>query len=373
MIKNKPFSPAVIGSCALAVFCPAVLAQQEPVAGPADPSPEPAAQVAEPGSARQPFAARGPLPIRNSRPFNLLFLQFAPQDAGVLSPGEKALGLQLDIINNLLAPAVGGNGATVIEDNEMQRLQFSWRQGIGKRTEAQFVLPVLARNGGILDGPISAYHKLLGLDGNGEDNPIGRDSLPRGRSVLFYQNATGQTVSAGNAFGLGDASFFLKHQLSSGKRSALALRAGLKVPTGSEKKYLGSGGFDAGFSLDGQYALGRHFNLYGSLGAAALGSADLLPGAGKSTVQGSLALEWTRKRSSIIAQVDANSRVLTTGNSFADGTQSTVTVGYKRQLSRDRTFYASFSENGDYHNYNVPALGNVGPDFTLTFGMEWRR
>src|SRR5690349_2412644 len=61
--------------------------------------------------------ARGPLSIRNMRPYNLLFLQFTPESGDVLNPGGARYGLQLDVSNNLLVPDSFGQ-ARVIEDNE---------------------------------------------------------------------------------------------------------------------------------------------------------------------------------------------------------------------------------------------------------------
>lgn len=320
-----------------------------------------------------PIKVRGPIAMRNARPFHLLFLQFAPQDPDVLERGQTRLGLQLDLLNNLLQPATGANGASVREDNEMQRLQISYRKGLGRRLEAAVVVPILARNGGILDEKISAYHRLLGIRGDLDDNPAGRDAQPRGRSVLFYRIASGQTVNAGEAFGVGDVSIFLKRELSRRRDGVLSLRAGLKAPTGSSSRYLGSGSFDAGMMLDARLSLARRVFLHSGVGAVAMGRAERLPGARRGMIQSTLGLEWSRRSDSIVAQIDANSRAITTGNAFADGAPVAVSVGYKRDLKNGRTFTMAFSENGDYHFYKAPLFGNVAPDFALSFALEWAR
>lgn len=317
--------------------------------------------------------ARGPIAMRNARPFHLVFLQFAPQDPRVLERGQTRLGLQLDLINNLLQPATGANGASVREDNEVQRLQLSYRKGLGRRLEAAVVVPILARNGGILDAPISSYHRVLGIRGDLDDNPDGRNRQPRGRSVLEYRTASGQSVSADNAFGLGDVSIFLKRDLLQSRGAALSLRAGLKVPVGSSSRYLGSGNFDAGLMFDARLSLARRVFLHVGAGAVGMGRANRLPDARRSMVQGSLGLEWSRRRDSIVAQIDTNSRAITTGNVFADRVPVAISLGYKRDLKHGRIFTAAFSENGDYHLYKAPALGNVAPDFALSFAMEWAR
>jgi len=292
----------------------------------------------------------------------------------VLPRGGTRTGVQLDIINNLLRPAPDANGARVVEDNETQRLLFSWRKGVAPQTELGVFVPLLARNGGILDAPIDAYHRLWSMEGSGLDNPQGREAFPNGESILFYRNPDGQGVNAGSALGLGDVSLTIKRELSRSRRAALAVRAGAKLPTGSAGKLLGSGGFDFGLMLDGRYQLGREWIAYGNFGGVLLGDAGNLPGAEKYSVQGLLALEYRKSnRDSYFFQIDANSRVLTPGHSFADGAPVSATLGYKRVLDSRRILAVSFSENGDYHNYRAPVLGNIGPDFTLTLGLEWRR
>ena len=66
---------------------------------------------------------REPISLRNMRPYDLLGLQFAPETPDALRSKETRFSLQFDISNNLLAPDPR-HGAVVIEDNEMQRLNF---------------------------------------------------------------------------------------------------------------------------------------------------------------------------------------------------------------------------------------------------------
>ncbi len=70
--------------------------------------------------------------------------------------------------------------------------------------------------------------------------------------------------------------------------------------------------------------------------------------------------------------MDGNTRVVRTGNRFADGWQSTATFGYHRVLDRHHLLTLSFSENGDIHNYTLPAFSNIGPDFSVSAGVQWR-
>ncbi len=315
---------------------------------------------------------QGPLPVENERPLQAMFLHFPQENPDVLPRGARRLGLQLDIANDLLLPAPGPNGEIVSEDFETQRLKVAWRRGLGRDLEWGLGTNITARNGGMLDAPIEIYHKLLGLAGTGPDNPLGRDNVARGRSVFLFQNALGQGVNQGSAFGLGDTKIWLKKQLSRGKFSSAA-RIAFKLPTGSEGKLIGSGGFDGGVALDARYQFARQWAVFGNVGAAKYGNTSI-PGAQKSGLQGGMGFEWRlSQRASVIAQMDAAKRVVTTGNPFADGTPVIGSIGYKRQVGPRGAYWISISENGDYHNYNAPFFGNIAPDFTMSFGYEWRK
>ena len=319
---------------------------------------------------------RGPIPIRDARPYNLLFLQFIPETADTLPRRADRFDVQLDFINNTLIPDPN-LGAGVVEDNEYQRLRLGWRHGLDSRTEVGVFASVEWRNGGILDGIIRAYHHLLGLKANSEDVPLGRDHYPLYESKLeLHDTRDGrEVVNQGNGFGLGETMVTLKRRLiSANPRSALSARLALKLPTGNPTLLLGSGSLDEGASLDGRYSLGRDVILYGNIGYVMLGHASRLPQARPNTVETLVALEYRpNNRDSFVAQVDGNGQFVRTGNAFADRSNVTATFGYERVLDRHLLGFVSFSESGHIHKFMLPALSNIGPEFTLSLGLTWMR
>ena len=315
---------------------------------------------------------RGPIAIRDMRPYNLLFLQFLPESGDTLRSGGTRFRLQLDVANNMLIPSPK-QGATVVEDNEYQRVTFSWQHGLGRQTEIGVFLPLEWRNGGFTDGLIQAYHHLIGYAANQDDIPSGRDHYPNYRSKLQIGDAIGHLfVDQGNAFGFGETTITLKRGLIPvNRRSALALRLGVKLPTGNPNLLLGSGNLDAGLSLDARYSVGRDIILYGNAAGALLGHAYHLPGAQPSMAQGFGGLEYRpNNRDSFFLQIDSNSLSVRTGNHFADMVATAGTFGYKRVLDRHNVFIASFSENGGITNYSAPFIANIGPNI-FTAGLEW--
>ena len=312
----------------------------------------------------------GPLPVQNERPFQSAFLHFEAKPPEILGKGRSRYGVAFHVANDLLIPA-DSNGSRVEEDFETGRVQLNYSRGIGGGWEAGVRANVIVRDGGVLDGPIEFYHRIFGLAGNGQDIPIGRDNIARNRDVLFFQDANGNGVNEASASGLGDTTLEVRRGLTSG-RTASALRLGVKLPTGSGNRILGSGGFDAGVGVDARRALGSRLALFGSANAFLYGDSDI-PNARSSGFGGGLGLEYRAGgRDSVLAQIDVQSRTVTTGNSFADRTPVIASVGYKHRFGDGRTLFASFSENGDFTNYNAPFLGNIGPDLTLSVGFEWR-
>ena len=316
-----------------------------------------------------------PVQLRNQRSYNLLFLQFAPETSDVLPKGRSRLSIQLDIANNLLIPSPV-LGAKVIEDFETQRLQFGWRKGISNGNEIEVFLPVIWRNGGVLDGILNAYHRFINFKANQEDDPAGRNSVGEYHSAWKLIDADGKIlVDQRGAIGFGDLELSLKHAFNSRRqRGATAIRFGIKLPTGNSKSLLGSGGADTGFSFDSRYRVGRDFTFYFNLGGVLTGRTNALPNRESALWQSFFGAEYhPNHRDSYFAQVDWSSPAVRTGNHFADGLSVTALFGYKREVSKNTILSVAFAENGDIHNYKIPALSSIGPDLTLSFAIAWKR
>lgn len=322
----------------------------------------------------QDLADRTPLPTRNQRAYNLLGLQFRPETADTLPKRSKRLGVHLDVSNTLLNP-VAFNRAVVFEDYETQRLSLHWWEGLGRQTEFGVVVPIVWRNGGFLDEILNGYHRLIGYSANSLDNPLGRENLPEYRSVLF-NGTTGVpgAISEGNGFGLGEVALTLKRGLlTASKRSALALRFGVKLPTGNQFLLLGDGLLDFGLSLDGRYSVGSDFSFYVNLGGTLAAGTARVPNRNRQIWQAMFSVVYhPNSRDSWIIQIEGASPIITTGNRFADQLQATGTFGYRRKLNSRTYLNASFSENGDYNNFRLAPLGHIAPDFTVSLGLDWK-
>ena len=333
-------------------------------------------------SAQSPDDARaqrffGPADVRNQRPYQLLFLTFSPETADVLSPRTDRLAVQLIVANDLLIPnARRGDGrAFVEEDAETQRLTLTARRGLGGGREGAVMLPVMARDGGLLDPVIEAYHRLAGFPNHTVDTPTGRGSLPMFRSVIRLDRADGTTeVNAGSVFGLGDVAGSLKQSIVSGRWTSVAVRAGMKVPTGSAGQLLGSGGMDVGLDADVKVALSGRVALFVNAGYIWMQKDERVAAAATHAWETMTAVEYRASpRDDWALQSDGSDVVVRTGNVHADGSARTLTLAYRHVSSPHQVLTFEFTENGDIVNYRAPWLVGIGPDVAFGAGVEWRR
>ena len=319
----------------------------------------------------------GPADLRNQRPYALLFLTFAPETARVLPRGRQVFALQLDVANDLLIPARTPQLGIpfVEEDAETQRLGLTERLGLGGRLEVAGFLPVIARDGGALDPIIEAYHRAAGFANSTVDTLTGRTDIPDYRSVVRLLRPDGSVeVDAGHALGLGDMSGTVKYSLSESARTALAVRAGLKLPTGDAGRLLGSGAADAGLDLDAQAALAPRVALYVSGGYVWMGHDRDISTAATHDFQLSESLEYRASAHDFwLLQSQGGGVVVRTGNAHADGPQRIVSVVYRRLTGPHTVWTFAFTENGDIVNYRAPWLVGIGPDVSVTAGVSWSR
>jgi len=313
----------------------------------------------------------GPVDLRNQRAYNLLFFSFSPEDGTTINKNSTYIAADLAIANDMMIPE-STHGELVTEDFETQKLNLTTARGLGHGLQIGFTLPIEARDGGILDGMIEAYHGLLGV-GNTVDVANGRDSYPEYRSILSLVNSDGVTeVNQHSAFGLGDVSFEVKQSVAKSSHFNAAVRLGLKLPTGERDNLIGSGATDGGVDVDFDYHLSNHFNLFGDLGQVWMGRDTMLPNQANQNTLTLWGFGWRlNRRDSIIAQTDGSDVVFHTGNEHVDTKEETGTLAFRRLYAHGKTWTIGVSENGDIFDYSAPYLAGIGPDFTVYTGLSW--
>jgi len=137
-------------------------------------------------------------------------------------------------------------------------------------------IPYVANSGGIFDGFIEAFHQTLGFD-------TAQKSAGDNRLVYSYvREGVSEVDIRDPSSGIGDILLSFGYPLyrkESPTLRAVAVRAGLKLPTGDAAELRGSGGTDFSIRLaatDESALAGRDVTLFGTVGALFLGQGTVL-------------------------------------------------------------------------------------------------
>lgn len=202
----------------------------------------------------------GPFPVRNFNPLQQLVLNMPADRAAVLAPGT--LDVRLELAETAAIYYEAPVGSSVKAKFETLRNGLFLRYGVSSRLEVGLEIPLLYRYTGFMEGAIEAVERATtGL------------SPPRGAlsNVSYIYNITrnGQQIVNGTngALGLGDSMVQAKYQLfrETSTMPALSLRTAIKLPTGDESEFFGSGSPDFGVGLAVEKALGSRWVLHGNL------------------------------------------------------------------------------------------------------------
>jgi hypothetical protein len=195
---------------------------------------------------------RGPLPVTTNNAVTGMFLQFRPRSPATTGVGDLDLAVTSEYSSLYLSDSSRGDVAVV--DAELWRTGVSARTGVGPRTDVEIELPIVYATDGFADDLISGWHSIFGLpDGGRERRPDNEFDV--------HVDADGQRVyeMQDDEIALGDIPIVVTQRILDEHEDgvALALRAGLELPTGSESDGFGNGGIDWGGGLLAESSAGR--------------------------------------------------------------------------------------------------------------------
>ncbi|MBC7806892.1 MAG: DUF3187 family protein [Akkermansiaceae bacterium] len=328
------------------------------------------AQTVDAGSSRLPL--RGPLPVRNYEAVNSLFLLPIPVQASVLARKKQVLDFHFDAPNNFLILPSGG----YYTDFEDQRFSFAYTRGIGEGGELSVRVPYVARNGGIFDALIDGWHSIFNIYGGGrgnfENNQFRFDLRDGQTGTVLSQSRAGTS-------GLGDIVLEYRRALTPGqpgfddktgapdpRRVSISTRASLKLPTGSARNLLGSGGTDFGLGIAVSARPFRRVAFHGNLTSVWHGKTEIDGLRNRpSSIHSLVAVEWLLDgRTSFLAQVDDNPAPHQTGIEYADRERRMFTFGFWRQINPRQNLYLSLGEN------DFGWAARLAPDLQLSAGTR---
>ncbi|MDZ7669727.1 MAG: DUF3187 family protein [Gammaproteobacteria bacterium] len=203
--------------------------------------PVPAAAAGAHSEAAGP-AATAPLRVRNLSPATQLF--GLPRPLGTLAaPDTTELALTVEHANNFTAAS--NDRAAVFFDGTTTVTSVSLRRGWGRRFEWGLEVPHVHHGGGFTDSFIDGFHDLFGFPGGG------RDAVPSNRMDYRIDQTDGPVAAIDGATShVGDVRGWLGWRVHQSPGRGGALRAQVKVPTGSVATLSGSEGVDVALWLE---------------------------------------------------------------------------------------------------------------------------
>jgi hypothetical protein len=198
--------------------------------------------------------------VRNFNPLQQLVLNIPGDRAAVLRKGS--LDVRLELAETASIYREENPQASATAKFETLRSGLFLRYGATEKLEVAVEVPVLYRYHGFMEGAIKAVERATtGL-------APARNALG-GVGYVYNISRGGQQVVNGaqGAVGLGDTTLMAKYQLLSetSSRPTLSVRAAVKLPTGDEGQFFGSGSPDFGIGLAAEKTLADRWILYGNL------------------------------------------------------------------------------------------------------------
>lgn len=303
----------------------------------------------------------GPFPVRNFQPFQQLVLNMPGDRAAVLKKGALDVRFELAQTASIFRDEVPQ--ASVTMKFETLRSGLFLRYGATERWELSVEVPVLYRSRGFMDGPIKAVERATtGL--SPARNALGQSSY------LFNLSRGGQTVASGRegAVGLGDSTVMSKYQLlqETASTPAVSVRTALKLPTGNEGQFFGSGSPDVGIGLAAEKGFSGHWVVYGNLnGVLPTGRIAGMPL--QPTISGLVAVEYLWSENlSFTAQFDYYSTPFHgIGTRVLDQGVTESVLGFSYRLTQHLLWQVYGIENIDF-------ITGSAADFTLSTLLTYR-
>ena len=304
---------------------------------------------------------RGPIRSRTQAPIKLTFLAFRPRSTETQAP--DTLSLAFDSAYTRLFQNGHLPGADVVFDGELWRNSCALRWGLGERTDLEFEIGVLYAANGFLDRIVQNYHQFFGFPNGGQEE----------RPLFAYEmdvHKNGQEIYHLDAYepGLTDLPIVLTQRIvdETAGTPAIALRAGIELPTGSSSRGFGNGGIDWGAGVLLEKSLGR-WTFTGAVDGVRTASPPSFAGSGVHAhddldLQLSSEFRWSDSVSLVGGIVLTSPVTRDIAMREIDREILSADAGIVWDVGPNTRFYAAFEDD---------VIAASGPDFSLLFGMTF--
>lgn len=304
----------------------------------------------------------GPLKGRNQAPLLNLFYTLSPEKAETMGEGRKEFRLDLDVSN--ISNLENTGDSILIYDMEIYRPSLHYSYGLSDDADLHLEIPFLAFNGGVMDGAIQDFHEFFGMPNGGReripDYGFGYSLVLNGNEIFEY-SASGLDLS--------DVDVDVKWQIN--KQGAvwpsLAIRAGVKFPTGKFDRGKGSGEFDYAFGITISRTI-RRFFVFAGYNLSIIKVPHSLNGLIVEDIRqyfaGAEYMAIQDKLSLVVQLEGQNTPYTRTGLKTLDKDILELVAGFRGLLRNERLIW-QLSMREDLEQYSTV-------DFTLSFSMGAR-
>lgn len=303
----------------------------------------------------------GPLPERNFQPIQLLVLGMPGDRAAVVAKGLLDIRVELAETASVFNEHPGQ--ADAVMKFETLRSGLFFRYGLTNRVELGAEVPALYRYRGFLEGLITATERATtGL------NPPREVLRKTGYAYSVSRNNRVLFDGSQGALGLGDLSLFGKYEMLSQTASlpTLALRMAVKLPTGDQDQFFGSGHPDVGLGLAAEKTFAGRWIAYANVNEVF--PTGKISGLTLKPVFSSLvAIEylWSQDLSFTLQYAYYQSPFHGTGLKVLDEGVAEVAAGFNYRL-RPNVLWQLYGVE------NLDSVSSSGADFTLSSVITFR-
>ena len=303
----------------------------------------------------------GLFPVRNFQPIQLLFLGMPGDRAAVIPKGTLDVRIELAETSSVFRDTSAQNSASM--HFETLRSGLFFRYGLTDRLELGMEIPALHRYRGFMEGVITATERATtGL-------APARNALGKSGYVYDFKK-NGQTLFSGGEgdTGLGDITLSGKYRLlaENAHRPAVSARVALKVPSGDEERFFGSGHADFGVGAAFEKTLFEQWVAYGNVnGIFTTGKVSGLSMKPAMSALAAVEYLWTGDFS-LVAQFDYYSSPFHgTGSPILDRGVTEVAAGFNYRLRSHMLWQVYGVESVDF-------ITGGAADFTLATVVTYR-
>ncbi len=310
----------------------------------------------------------GPTPLRTSNldPFHLAYGLPPRHGTCIIAPGMSEVTVSLDMASHMTGAR--SRAEQLLVDGETHRQTIALRSGLGNGWEGIVEVSAVSHTRGTFDGFIEDWHDFFGLPQGGRDaTPHGQLALVHTKDGVTHVDVRRPITAPGDIMlGLGR-----KPAWNPLRNDGLALRGGLRLPTGDPDELTGSGRLSASIwaetsgRLPGQRGQPRTW-LYGASLGVQTGTPPLSGLGGRVVAFGHLGVTWRPlDRLSLTAQLNVNSTPY--GRSALaplSGPAVMLGVGGAYRISPSTTLEISVSEDDGWRH--------AAHDFGVHTTLRWR-